>query len=160
MQQCPKCSSSHEKNGKFCSRKCANSRVFSCEAIEKKRVKANIRISKLSEEEIKNQVSLMVEARLKQASEYRKDFDVVGYDLKRRIIIHEQENKCNNCALDKWLEQPLVLEIDHINGQNKDHRRENMVALCPNCHSLTPTWRGRNKKLKRLVNAVGIEPTP
>ncbi|HAN04121.1 MAG TPA: hypothetical protein DCW72_10215 [Elusimicrobia bacterium] len=38
----------------------------------------------------------------------------------------------------------LPLELDHVNGDNRDNRLENLRILCPNCHSLKPTHRGRN----------------
>jgi 5-methylcytosine-specific restriction endonuclease McrA len=40
----------------------------------------------------------------------------------------------------------LVLELDHINGNNRDHRPNNLRFLCPNCHSQTPTWGNRGNK--------------
>jgi hypothetical protein len=74
------------------------------------------------------------------------DFNSLSYDLQRKRIIIEQNNTCNRCGLDKWQGQAIPLEIDHKDGINNNHVRDNMEALCPNCHALTDTWRGRNKK--------------
>lgn len=54
--------------------------------------------------------------------------------------------ECSNCHLTEWLDSPIALELDHVNGVSNDHRLENLRLLCPNCHALTPTWRGRNRK--------------
>ena len=69
-----------------------------------------------------------------------------------------KEPKCENCGLTIWLGQEISFELDHINGVSNDHRIENLRVLCPNCHSQTPTWRGRNngslvKAESRLVEA-------
>lgn len=54
------------------------------------------------------------------------------------------ENKCSKCGVgDSWQDEHLVLELDHINGISDDHRLKNLRILCPNCHSQTPTFRGR-----------------
>lgn len=53
---------------------------------------------------------------------------------------------CEGCGLNQWMGQPIPIEVDHVNGINNDHRIENLRFLCPNCHALTPTWRGRKNK--------------
>lgn len=53
--------------------------------------------------------------------------------------------RCEVCALpDEWQGSQLILEINHINGRHNDNRPENLRLLCPNCHSQTETFCGRN----------------
>ena len=66
--------------------------------------------------------------------------------LKERLIREGKlEYKCQNCGIKEWQSKPLSLHLDHINGKNNDHRIENLRFLCPNCHSQTDTYAGRNK---------------
>lgn len=55
------------------------------------------------------------------------------------------EHKCTNCGLSEWLNNPIPLELEHIDGNSSNNKLDNLTMLCPNCHSLTPTFRGRNK---------------
>jgi 5-methylcytosine-specific restriction endonuclease McrA len=52
--------------------------------------------------------------------------------------------ECYECGTVSWMDKPLTLQMDHINGIPSDNRIENLRLLCPNCHSQTPTFAGRN----------------
>lgn len=59
---------------------------------------------------------------------------------------------CSICGLGPvWQGQPLVLALDHINGDHRDFRLENLRLLCPNCHSQTPTFAGRRHRTSTVV---------
>lgn len=78
---------------------------------------------------------------------------VLSTKHKKRIIAEKLlENKCVHCDLKNvWNNKPIVLHIDHINGNHFDHRIENLRFLCPNCHSQTDTY--CSKKVK--INVFG-----
>jgi 5-methylcytosine-specific restriction endonuclease McrA len=72
--------------------------------------------------------------------------------LKQRLLkLKLLEPKCAICGIVDWLGQPLVLELDHINGTNKDNRLENLRLLCPNCHSQTNTYCGKAAKKNKVI---------
>ncbi|MFB7057801.1 HNH endonuclease [Streptomyces vinaceus] len=55
---------------------------------------------------------------------------------------------CDRCGTPpEWQGRPMTLEIDHVNGDWRDDRRENLRLLCPNCHAITSTWcRGGSRR--------------
>ena len=61
-----------------------------------------------------------------------------------------KEYKCENpeCGISEWLGKPISLQIHHINGNNSDNRLENLQLLCPNCHSQTENFGGKNIKIE------------
>lgn len=60
------------------------------------------------------------------------------------ITNHVKENKCEICGLTTWLDQPLVCELHHKDGNSHNNCLSNLMMVCPNCHSQTPTY--KNKK--------------
>ena len=74
----------------------------------------------------------------------------------RRYIFEKFENKCCLCG---WSEinpytNTLPLEIDHIDGNSENNSEDNLRLICPNCHSLTPTYRGANRGNGRNITWV------
>ena len=60
------------------------------------------------------------------------------------------EYKCKECGqLGWWNGKPLVLELDHIDGNNRNNLLENLRILCIHCHSQTDTYRSKNRKIPR-----------
>ena len=71
--------------------------------------------------------------------------------LRRRLVSAGLlTHACAECGISEWRGARLVLELDHVNGDATDNRLENLRLLCPNCHSQTPTYRGRNIGRKPL----------
>jgi 5-methylcytosine-specific restriction endonuclease McrA len=71
-----------------------------------------------------------------------------SYKLKKRLFAAKlKPQHCEECGWNrKTKDGRMPLELDHINGDSRDNRIENLRILCPNCHSLKPTHRGRNIK--------------
>jgi hypothetical protein len=65
----------------------------------------------------------------------------------RNYMLEKSNYSCSECGWDKI--NPITgktpLEIDHIDGDCKNCKEDNLKVLCPNCHSLTPTWKALNK---------------
>lgn len=78
----------------------------------------------------------------------KKNSDYQSFKLKRRLFREGlKQEMCEMCGwAQKTTDGYLPLELDHINGDHRDNRLLNLRVLCPNCHSLQPTHRGRRRK--------------
>jgi len=63
----------------------------------------------------------------------------------RNFLLRTRERKCSCCQQTHWLDHEIPLEVDHANGNSSDNSPENLRLICPNCHALTPTYKGKNR---------------
>jgi 5-methylcytosine-specific restriction endonuclease McrA len=61
--------------------------------------------------------------------------------LRRSMIELGVEPRCTTCGTSTvWMRAPLILHVDHIDGDRWNCELSNLRFLCPNCHSQTPTF--------------------
>jgi hypothetical protein len=168
---CKKCGNKFEPSKglmNYCSMSCRNSRERSDEVKEKIRqgVKNGLLSGKIPN--YQQRIDRMTEkqrdqffSRLKQIAETKKEnaineimsvpFESLSFERLRKRVIYEQNERCNGCGISEWMGKPISLELEHKDGNHHNNIRTNLEALCPNCHSQTSTFRGRNKQNKRLL---------
>ena len=65
----------------------------------------------------------------------------------RQRLLKERKNQCEICKRVSWLKKTIKLELHHIDGNSKNNLKENLLLICPNCHSFTDNYRGKNIKV-------------
>ena len=174
---CKKCGNDFQPSKgllNYCSMSCRNSRERTDEVKEKIRqsMKNGLasgtipsyedRLDRMTEQEREKFLSRMKEINLEQKKKSRDlimnaDFETLSFERLRKRIIYEQDEKCNFCGISEWMGKPISLELEHKDGNHHNNTRNNLEALCPNCHSQTPTFRGRNIKNKVKKNLITDE---
>lgn len=67
------------------------------------------------------------------------------YKLKNILLRYKYLSPiCSSCALTMWLGKTIPLELHHKDGNPHNNALENLCLVCPNCHALTPNYRGKN----------------
>ena len=74
----------------------------------------------------------------------------------RKILVWKNGHKCSSCNLTEWSNQPIPLELDHVDGDAGNNEPLNLRVLCPNCHGITSTWKGRNKGGGRKARGIKL----
>lgn len=150
MNVCPRCKIEFipgKWKNKYCSRICANSRCWSNEDKNKKSSSAKKFIDTLSENKKNSMTANAVLALIEQRKERISygNFDDLGQKEKRERLLIEQKFLCSECNIGlTWNNKPIKFQLDHINGNRKDETRNNLRMICPNCHSQTDTFGGKN----------------
>lgn len=134
------------KNGKKCCSKSSNScpenkRKNSEKTKETyrlgKRIPAKVMYSNLSEES-KSRMNW------NKGNYSNVEFSYGGAGNHKAALLVERGHKCEKCLLETWNDQPIPIELEHVDGDNRNNVKGNLQLLCCNCHAQTPTWRGRN----------------
>lgn len=82
--------------------------------------------------------------------EFKKtEYPYRGGVLKDRLI-KLRGHKCEDCGLTEWKNQLIPLEAHHIDGDRCNNTLENLLLLCPNCHTLTSNYGSKNNKHKEI----------
>lgn len=69
-----------------------------------------------------------------------------------------KENRCECCGITEWNGKPIVMQLHHIDGNNKNNSLDNLQMLCPNCHSQTENYCGSaNEKKHNYCKDCGAE---
>lgn len=170
---CKKCGANHDGSygsGMFCNVKCKNS-FTSMVNREETNKKVSQTMKRLIAEGKAKPPNVTLESQQKAVQSvkatYQKLFNEASWEdlsaaQKGRRLKEEQKNCCWMCGIKDWMQKPINLEFHHVNGNRKNENRTNCILLCPNCHSQTPNFRGKNKskrnrnqiKDQEIINAV------
>ncbi len=90
-------------------------------------------------------------------SHYIKQHLLRDFDRSYECSKYKNENFTKRDGVLMWKDEEIVLQLEHINGVHNDNRLENLTLLCPNCHSQTSTYAGRNKKKNKNVMQMWVE---
>ena len=72
----------------------------------------------------------------------------------KNYLVRTEGHRCSVCQLASWNEQPIPLDIDHLDGNVDNNVRENLRLICPNCHAQTSTYKGKNAGNGRYYRRV------
>jgi len=167
------------KNGKLCCSKntasCPSIREKNSNGVKKARIDGKMHSFTIDDVRKSNEGSLQHAIK----DTFRKNSFRSNTFVKRILIEHMGwKEECSVCGISEWLGKKLSIELDHVNGINSDCDIDNLRFLCPNCHSMTINFRGRNinngskkvsdgdiieaikhsKNIRRALIRVGLSP--
>ena len=90
------------------------------------------------------QLEYQYKARVKEWLVEGKDWKGMIPNWVRRVLAEKFGYKCSLCNITEYNSKPIVLEVDHKDGDHSNNTIKNLRLICPNCHSQTPTYKNRN----------------
>lgn len=93
----------------------------------------------------------LLHTRKQKSAEIIKTNGIGNFSIRtlKNFIIQTMGHKCSICGCEEWLEKPVPLVLDHINGRASDNRLENLRLVCGNCDMQLPTYKSKNKNSDR-----------
>jgi hypothetical protein len=90
----------------------------------------------------------------KQLHRHKQNADEYGDSTTRRKhLIRVRGHQCENCKRKTWMGMEIPLQTHHIDGNADNNNENNLKLLCPNCHTLTPNYSGKNMGTNSSRNA-------
>jgi 5-methylcytosine-specific restriction endonuclease McrA len=83
--------------------------------------------------------------------------EVSDRDTLRKIMKETKGYKCACCGISEYMEKPLTLQVDHMNGDASNNMPDNLRLICPNCHSQTDTYGAKNKGNGRRARGLSLK---
>lgn len=97
--------------------------------------------------------------RLEQSKDFKAKLlagDLHSRPTLRKHLIEIEGHYCHECGGKEWMGQTIPLELDHKDGNPGNNEYTNLRTLCPNCHALTHSWKGRNRGKGRKTLGIPL----
>ena len=160
MKICPRCDEHHSKDGTYCSRVCANSRKWSEDDKNKKSIanKGNVPWNKglTLGPNLERNKNISKTSSANSYSRYLSGL-VTERSVIRKHLSTDKGYACSKCRISEWNNEPITLQVDHIDGNAGNNVPDNLRLICPNCHSQTPTFGARNKGKGRKARGLPLK---
>jgi 5-methylcytosine-specific restriction endonuclease McrA len=143
MNKCLKCGK-ETKNPKYCSRSCSasvNNLGVRRHGSSNFCLECGTHISSGSYCSVQHQQDHKYNKRL----EVWRNTGYVGKNTLKKYLKETYGDQCSVCGIEDWQGKPLVLELEHIDGNHENQNEDNVCLICPNCHSQTDTYKGANR---------------
>lgn len=82
------------------------------------------------------------------------DGEAMDRPIQKRFVVERDGYSCQTCSVTEWQGKPISLHLDHTDGDAANNHPDNLRLLCPNCHSQTPSFGGKNKGKGRKAKGL------